>query len=350
MKAILVSLLLYAPILVVAQTLDSSIIRQVDSLIQISRTLTGQGKFDEALEVNSLAEKTALEKLGRESAGYGSCCQNQGRIYYFRRDYVQAEKWFLEAISIRKKVLGTEHPDYAESLLLLGMMYGDLRKNGEAAPLFLESMKIRKKYYGAESREYAFSLSRILWADMVLGNLDESLIYCLEFQHLSEKLYGKNHPNYAWSLYYLGYLYQNQNRFDLAEQNYLEAKEIFETVPNGKRHAFYLLNLNALGGLYHFMGRYSEAESIWTEVRDFIEKTYGKTTDSYALSLVDLGMLYSRTNRPDKAEACDLEAKSIYESFMVMSIIWWQHVRQIWGCCIPKLAVMPRRNNCYWRV
>jgi hypothetical protein len=46
-----------------AQTVDSVAIRQVDSLLQVSRTLTDQSKYDQALEVSNLAEKTALDNL-----------------------------------------------------------------------------------------------------------------------------------------------------------------------------------------------------------------------------------------------------------------------------------------------
>ncbi len=46
-----------------AQTIDSAI-RQVDSLINISRDLTAKNDFSKALNVNAAAEKIALEKLG----------------------------------------------------------------------------------------------------------------------------------------------------------------------------------------------------------------------------------------------------------------------------------------------
>lgn len=44
-------------------------IRQVDSLIKVSRELTAKQNFDKALEVNAAAEQIALEKIGRGVGG-----------------------------------------------------------------------------------------------------------------------------------------------------------------------------------------------------------------------------------------------------------------------------------------
>jgi tetratricopeptide (TPR) repeat protein len=106
-----------------SQTIDSTAIRQVDSLIKVSRDLTGESDFDKALEASAAAEKIALEKLGRESAAYGTCCFNQGRVKYFSGNYQEAEKWYIESRNIREKTLGSEHPDYALSLKNLAGTY-----------------------------------------------------------------------------------------------------------------------------------------------------------------------------------------------------------------------------------
>ena len=47
-----------------AQIVDSTAIRQVDSLIQVSQTLSKKRDFDQALDINVMAEKIALEKIG----------------------------------------------------------------------------------------------------------------------------------------------------------------------------------------------------------------------------------------------------------------------------------------------
>ncbi|MGB3084265.1 MAG: hypothetical protein WBB21_06080, partial [Saprospiraceae bacterium] len=60
MKYLLFFLMTFCLSTITAQTVDSMVIKQVDSLIKVSRTLTGQRNFDKALEVNAAAEKIAL--------------------------------------------------------------------------------------------------------------------------------------------------------------------------------------------------------------------------------------------------------------------------------------------------
>lgn len=137
MKTIIFSLVLCVPLWGAAQAVDNEAIRQVDSLIRVSRDFTARASYIQALEVNAAAEKLALETSGRESAAYGSCCFNRGRILWNREDYPEAEKWYLESLTIRGKVLGKEHPDYAHSLNNLGLLYMNMGKTEKAEPLYL---------------------------------------------------------------------------------------------------------------------------------------------------------------------------------------------------------------------
>ncbi len=115
-----------------AQTVDTAaVVRVVDSLIQVSRAFTEQEDFVKAVELNVIAEKLALENLGRETAAYGNTCFNRGRILLLKSKLPEAEKWFLEARDIRAKVLGKETQEYAWSLHNLGNTYcrmGDFEK------------------------------------------------------------------------------------------------------------------------------------------------------------------------------------------------------------------------------
>src|SRR5688500_12049688 len=75
-----------------AQMIDSAnTIRKVDSLIRVSRYLTEQKKFDQAMEINNNAETIALEKIGFESAAYASICTNKGRVLHWMKNYPEAE-------------------------------------------------------------------------------------------------------------------------------------------------------------------------------------------------------------------------------------------------------------------
>ena len=93
MKYLCLSCLLWMPYLLSSQSIDSSAIKEIDSLIQVSRNLTDRQNFDKALEINIIAEKLVLKIFGRESISFGNLSFNYGRILFL--SFSLAEKIFL---------------------------------------------------------------------------------------------------------------------------------------------------------------------------------------------------------------------------------------------------------------
>jgi len=291
---------------------SAAAVKRVDSLIQVSRALTGKRDFDKALEVNAAAEKIALEKLGRESAAFGSCCHNRGRVYLIKGDYPQAEPLMLEAKAIREKVLGKEHPDYAASLNNLAGVYSNLGNYEKAEPLFLEAKAIREKALGKEHPGYAASLGNLADLYYNLGNYEKAVPLYLEAKTIQEKAVGKEHPDYVHCLDNLASLYMNLGNYEKAEPLFLEAQAIREKAV-GREHPDYAARLNDLARLYSHLGNYEKAEPLYLEAKAIREKTLGKEDPDYAQSLNNLAVLYALKGNYEKAEPLFLEAKAIRE-------------------------------------
>jgi len=312
MRNILLAAVCLAPCWLNAQTVDSVAIRQVDSLILASRALTGKRDFDQALDVNAVAEKIALEKLGQESAAYGSCCFNHGRILYFKRDYIGAEKWYLESTAIREKALGREHPDYAASLNGLAILYRVMGQYEKAEPLYLESKAIREKALGREHPDYAASLNNLAILYENTGQYEKAETLYLETKSIREKALGREHSDYAASLNNLAIVYENTGQYEKAEPLYLESKAIREKAL-GREHPDYAASLNNLAGLYRVMGQYEQAEPLYLESKAIREKALGREHPDYAASLNNLAILYRVMGQYEKAEPLYLESKAIRE-------------------------------------
>ncbi|MFZ1516100.1 MAG: tetratricopeptide repeat protein [Saprospiraceae bacterium] len=247
-----------------AQTIDSVAIKQVDSLILVSRDLTAKKDFDQALAVNAAAEKIALEKIGPESAAYGSCSFNRGRVNYFKGDKPEAEKWYLKAKVIREKTLGREHPDYANTLNNLAIIYKDMGNYEQAETYYLQSKEIREKTLGREHPDYASSLYNLANLYLDLGNYEKAEAYYLESKEIREKILGREHLGYAQSLNNLASLYKNLGNYEKAEAYYLESKEIWEKTL-GREHPYYALSLNNLSSLYETQSRCTESPPLLAE-------------------------------------------------------------------------------------
>jgi CHAT domain-containing protein/tetratricopeptide (TPR) repeat protein len=301
------------PVLLDAQTpLDSTAIRQVDSLLLVSRNHTNKRDFVNALQATEAAEKIALEKLGRESAAFGSCCYNYGRVFFIQGDYTTAEKWYIDATEIRGRVLGKLHPDYAQSLTNLAILYMNKGNHEQAEPLLLQSMNIHEYIFGKEHAEYAKCLYNLAILKWKMGDLENALTLNSEAKVIRERTLGKEHPYYAATLMLSAVLYFDMGDYPKAEMIHLEAIDIKEKV-TGREHAEFAASLNNLATLYREMGNYDKAELLHLEAKAIQEKVLGKEHYEYAKSLNNLSTLYREIGSYDKAMSLALEAKVVKE-------------------------------------
>jgi tetratricopeptide (TPR) repeat protein len=65
--------------------------------------------------------------------------------------YAKAEPLYQEALQIRQRVLGPEHPDTATSLNSLAALYQEMKAYAKAEPLYQEALRIRQKVLGPEN-------------------------------------------------------------------------------------------------------------------------------------------------------------------------------------------------------
>ncbi|MDR0712707.1 MAG: tetratricopeptide repeat protein, partial [Bacteroidales bacterium] len=104
----------------------NAVIAQADSLSEIQETIEIYKQFESLCLSNRYEEALTLiqpyqYRLPKQHAEWtANILENKANEYESSGDYVQAEKYYLEAKEIREKVLGKEHPDYAASLNHLG--------------------------------------------------------------------------------------------------------------------------------------------------------------------------------------------------------------------------------------
>ncbi|MFN0215944.1 MAG: tetratricopeptide repeat protein [Saprospiraceae bacterium] len=299
------------------QLVDSTILRQVDSLIWVSRKLTGEQKFDEATQVGELAQKIALEQFGEKSAAYALCLFNRGRVFSLSGRFEDAEPLYLEAKSIREQVLHKEHPDYAWSLNNLGILYWNMGRYEEAEPLLLDAKIIWGNVLplGKGDPGYAGSLNNLGLLYWKMGRYEEAELLFLESQSIRGKVLGKENSDYAGSLNNLGLLYKVMGRYEEAEPLLLEAKTIWGNVL-GKENSDYATSLNNLAGLYQKMGRYEDAEPLSREANAIWGNIFGKEDEYYSAGLTTLAEIYNDMERYEVAELLHLEAKVIREKVL----------------------------------
>jgi tetratricopeptide (TPR) repeat protein len=84
-------------------------------------------------------------------------------------DYAKAEPLFQQALQIRKKALGPEHPDTANSLNNLASLYSRIGDYANPEPLFQEAVQLNKKLLGRDHPDTATSLYSFALVKLDLG-------------------------------------------------------------------------------------------------------------------------------------------------------------------------------------
>ena len=81
---------------------------------------------------------------------------------------------YQEALRIRQKVLGPEHPDTARCLNNLALLYKYIGEYAKAEPLYQEALRIRQKVLGKEHPDTAGCFNNLALLEFDLGRIEEA--------------------------------------------------------------------------------------------------------------------------------------------------------------------------------
>ena len=71
-------------------------------------------------------------------------------LYYSQGKYNEAELLYQQALALRQKLLGNDHPDVASSLNNLALLYYSQGKYKEAEPLYQQALNILEQRLGVD--------------------------------------------------------------------------------------------------------------------------------------------------------------------------------------------------------
>ena len=231
---------------------------------------------------------------------------------YQQGKYNEAIPLAEQALAIRKKVLGDNHPNTARSLNNLAGLYESQGRYSEAEPLYKQALAIKKQQLGDNHPSTATSLNNLAELYRVQGRYSEAEPLYQQALAIRRKQLGDNHPNTARSLNNLASLYQNQGRYSEAEPLYKQALAIFKQ-QLGDNHPSTATSLNNLAELYRVQGRYSEAEPLYQQALAIRRKQLGDNHPNTARSLNNLASLYQNQGRYSEAEPLYKQALAIFK-------------------------------------
>ncbi|MGC1393533.1 MAG: tetratricopeptide repeat protein [Coleofasciculaceae cyanobacterium] len=285
------------------------------SLNNLAGLYKSQGRYTEAEPLYLQALELRQRLLGDNHPLVAQSFNNLAALYKSQGRYTEAEPLHLQALELTQRLLGDNHPLVATSLNNLAYLYKSQGRYSEAEPLYLQALELSQRNLGDNHPDVAQSLNNLAGLYKSQGRYSEAEPLYLQSLELRQRHLGENHPDVAASLNNLAYLYSSQGRYSEAEPLYLQALELRQRLL-GDNHPLVATSLNNLAYLYKSQGRYSEAEPLYLQALELYKRLLGENHPYVATSLNNLAALYKSQGRYSEAEPLYLQSLELRQSLL----------------------------------
>ena len=272
--------------------------------------LDDRGRYSETEPLYQTALAMRKRLLGDEHPDVAQSLNNLATLYYNQGRYNEAEPLYQSALTMKKQLLGDEHLDVAKGLNNLALLYNNQGRYSKAESLLQTALALTKRLLGDEHPDVAGSLNNLAALYKNQGRYSEAEPLYQAALAMYKHLLGDEHPDVAGSLNNLAALYDNQGRYSEAEPLYQAALSMTKRLL-GDEHPYVAISLNNLAALYHNQGRYSEAEPLCQAALVMTKRLLGDKHPDVAQSLNNLAALYHNQGRYSEAEPLYQEALAI---------------------------------------
>jgi tetratricopeptide (TPR) repeat protein len=250
--------------------------------------------FRDALAIR---EKT----LGPEHPDTATSLNNLALLLRHQGEFAGVRQLFERALAIWEKALGPEHPDTLTALNNLGCLLREQGNLKEAQPLFERALAIREKVLGSEHLKTVTSLRNLAGLLHTQGDLAEARPLYKRALAISEKVFGSEHTETAASLHYLAHLLQDQGNLNEAQPLFERALAIREEKVLGPEHPYTLVTLNHIASVLEAEGDLVGARPLYERSLAIEEKVLPEHPDT-ATMLSNLARLLNKIGDTKEAE------------------------------------------------
>ncbi len=205
-----------------------------------------------------------------------------------------------EALAIRRRVLGDEHPDTLVSINDMGTLLDSMGLYDEAMPHYREALETRQRVLGDEHPDALTSINNMGGLLERMGRHEEAMPYFREALETSRRVLGDEHSGTLASINNMGALLLKIGRSEEAMPYFREALETSRRVL-GDVHPYTLVSINNMGGLLESMGRFEEAMPYFREGLETRRRVFGDVHPHTLLSISNMGRLLITMGRYEEA-------------------------------------------------
>lgn len=233
-----------------------------------------------------------------------------GNVLAVRNEFEEAERYYRQAIALRERVLGDEHPEVGAALVSLAELRWKAGRREEAERLAERAMSILKQNQKDDTGQAANCLA-LVYSET--GRMEKAeAMYAVALEK-AKSYYGEDHQIVASYLNNLASLQFERGRLKLAAKSFGEALAIYRRLL-GDDHLLVAAARNNLGVVFRHLGNLEQAERMYREALAGYRKSVGEEHMVVATCLNNIGTVLLDQGKADEAlvllkQALDLQVK-----------------------------------------
>ena len=248
------------------------------------------------------------------------------RIYADQGEQAVARDVFTEALEIRRKALGDDHPDVATSLVNLGTLIGSVEPKADAIPLFRRAVEIRRRHFGNDDERTSDAVYLLAGALHMTGDHAAARPLFEEWIDRNLRAPGQASPERADRLESMANVALFSGRSADAERLARQAVEM-ERALFGDDHLRVATALGTLGAVLRHRGDRTVLDSILRRPIEILRSAYPEGSLDLANALRDYAYVLTFDSRWSEAEAIWRDAADMYLRFGRQNSLAWINAR-----------------------
>ena len=254
------------------------------------------------------------DEMRLEKKYYDDKYNNFGLVMSENGDWKNAEEMQVQVMDMRKKFLGSEHPDTLESMLILADTYSDLGEWKEAEQLQFQVMDMRKKLLGVEHPDTLTSMGNIAGTYSKQGKLNEAEQLEIQVMDMSKKILGVEHRDTLTSMENMAKIYTRQDKWNEAEKLQVQVMDMRRKML-GVEHPDTLTGMGNLASTYSKQGKWNEAEKLQIQVMNMRKKLLGVHPHTF-ISMGHLAIIYNKQGKLNEAEQLQVQVMNMSKKLL----------------------------------
>jgi serine/threonine-protein kinase len=269
------------------------------------------GLYDKALPLLREALTIRRQVLGSRHPDLAETLTNLAVVLFRKGDYAASEALHREALAVRRAAFGDEHPLVAHSVSGLAIVVGRQGDHAGAAVLHREALALRRRLFGNEHSDVARGLQGLATVLTHLGDFAPAEAMAREGLALRRRLSGSDHPDVALFLHTLGNALYEQGDYAGAEAAFREGAALRRKLL-GDDHPAVSRTVGNLAFVVNEKGDFTEAEALHRATLESRRKHLGEIHEDVAWGLTGLAKCLADQQRLAEAEPLYRDALRVW--------------------------------------